>query len=156
MVCRILTFLHVLAVFVFTKNTATVINMVLPRYRISKPGGVFIYFNNFSCFWIVLQLLFKRIVGPSVNVFGQDSTSLWGRELFNCRMNVKAHTIQIRSISFVSVVQSKPSLKASQPARAPNFQSRVVLLYCFHCLRSIICASFEATCGKIGNNLADE
>ena len=140
----------------FTKNTATVISMVLPRYRISKPGGVFIYFNNFPCFWIVLQLLFRRIVGPGVTVFGQDSTSLWGRELFNCWMNVKPHTIQIRSISFVSVVRSKPSLKASQPARAPNFQSRVVLLYCFHCLRSIICASFEATCGKIGNNLADE
>ena len=57
-VCRIALFLHVLAVFVITKKTATVNhNILLPRYRIREPNGVLIYFKNFSCFWIVLQLL---------------------------------------------------------------------------------------------------
>ena len=85
----------------FTKSAATVIHIMLHRHSVRGAGRLLIYFNNFSCFWIVFQLLFKRVVWAGIIVSRQGPTLFGGRELSNRRMNIKA-----RAISHVSIVWS--------------------------------------------------
>ena len=65
-----------------------------------------IYFQNFTRFWIVFNLLFKRIVWPCVIMSRQCPTFFWFRKFTNCCTYIKPSFIQIRSVSFVTLVWS--------------------------------------------------
>ena len=78
------------------------------------------YLVDLSRFWIVVNLLFKRIVGAGEIVPRQCPAPFWFGELPKCGMDVKPSPVQIGSVSLVASVRAEFGRKLVKRL-LPNF-----------------------------------
>ena len=74
--------------------------------RVSGTRGMLMYLVDLPPFWIVVHLLFKRIVGAGEIVPRQRPAPFWFGELPKCGMDIRPRPVQIGSVSFVASVRA--------------------------------------------------
>ena len=100
----VFAFLLIFAVF-FVSVCANCLVDVMPQGdRVCGARGLLMYLVDLPRFWIVVHLLFKRIVGAGEIVPRQRPTPFWFGKLSKRGMDVKPRPVQIGSVSFVASV----------------------------------------------------
>ena len=104
----VFAFFEIFTVFFFTIGTNIIINIMLHSNRICCTCRFLIYFQDFSSFWIVFHLLFKRIVWPCEIMSRQCPTFFWFRKKilllhvyqYHCPPQGRAHLVSRLKMCF--------------------------------------------------------
>ena len=102
----VFAFLLIFAVFYVSVCANAIVDVMPQGDRVCGARGLLVNFEDLPRFWIVVHLLFKRIVGAGKVVPRQRPAPFWFGELPKCGMDVKPRPVQIGFVCFVAPVRA--------------------------------------------------